>query len=93
MSKGESMAVKAGSLETPGVDLQDRAVRASAPMPGPGRRNAEDELEQLRERLRAARVMGPEDDPGPGTQKRGMHCRDCWNRGRDAAVALIEGEA
>ena len=44
----------------------------------------EDELETLRARIAAARRVEP--------AGKDLHCRDCFHRGRDAALRAIEGE-
>lgn len=84
------MAVRPQSLNTPerGLELENRgpeAVQAPAdptpeaePVDG-----AAEELRELRERIAQARKVVPGRD--------GLHCRDCFERGRDAALRMIEG--
>jgi hypothetical protein len=45
--------------------------------------SAEQELAGLRERIAKTRKLQPERD--------GLHCRDCFERGRDATLRAIEG--
>jgi hypothetical protein len=47
-------------------------------------RGAADELQALRARIEAARSI----QPAP----KDLHCRDCFQRGRDAALRVIEEE-
>lgn len=58
----------------PGKTLDNRGVPAPAA-----------ELGTLRDALAAARVVQP--DPRRGESR---HCVDCWTRGRNAAVKIIE---
>ncbi len=84
------MAVRPQSLETPerGLVLENRgpeAVHAPAD-PAPDvepQDGAAEELKELRQRIARARKVAPGAD--------GLHCRDCFNRGRDAALKAIEG--
>lgn len=82
------MAVRPESLETPerGMDLEDRGPAAAAagePAEPEVDDSPEAELEVLRGRIAEARRVLP----GPN----GLHCRDCFARGRDAALKVIEG--
>lgn len=85
------MALRPESLDTPerGMDLEDRrpAVLRAAPDPVSEAEQEDspaDELRRLRLRIATARHVAP----GP----KGLHCRDCFARGRDAALKVIEGE-
>jgi len=84
------MAVRPQDLETPerGMDLTNRgpalAVVSRRPDKEPLEPEEADELQALRARLEAARRVEPEG--------RDLHCRDCFHRGRDAAVRKIEGD-
>jgi hypothetical protein len=75
------MAVRPDSLETPerGMELMNRgsvaAVVAGPPEEG-------DELRIPMARLELARRVEPSD--------KDLHCRDCFRRGRDAALRAIE---
>ncbi len=78
------------SLQTPedGLTLDDRGPAAvSTPDPDaetPAEETgAEEELRKLKQRIETARKILP----GPD----GLHCRDCFARGRDAALRAIEG--
>ena len=78
------MAVRPESLDTPerGMILEDRGP-AAAGGPAESEDPVEAELRTLRERIDQARNVEP------GTKI--LHCRDCFHRGRDAALRLIEG--
>jgi hypothetical protein len=79
------MAVRPSALENRerDLDLADReskdARRVSDRAPAP-----EAELLSLRARIAAARDIKPE--------SKDLHCYDCFRRGRDAALRVIEGE-
>lgn len=75
-----------------GMDVQTRdpkgadKVRADiARVKGKGGQSPETELEALRDRIVAAKRVS--------VDARGdmPHCRDCFDRGRDAAIEAIEG--
>lgn len=79
------MAVKAETLETPerGLNLvardgpeEERAAKAK-------KAEASAELAAMRERIHGAKRLEP-----AGAQQ---HCRDCFQKGRDAAIKAIEG--
>lgn len=83
------MAVRPESLETPerGMVLENRGpsvapARVEAGLEAPGDPAAE-ELEELKARIEKARRI----EPGPKV----LHCRDCFTKGRDAALKVIEG--
>lgn len=58
---------------------------ASRPARGTADEGNETEARQaLMERIAKAKVVEPQ-----GTD---LHCRDCWNRGRNAAIRVIEGK-
>lgn len=71
------MAVRPETLETPERDmhLMTRAPLVAEP-------DAVDVQAELARRVEAARKMDPPPDVG---------CRDCWHRGREAALGLIAG--
>lgn len=73
------------NLETPerGMNLQTREPKAAKKV-APG---AEVELEALRERIAAARVVEP-----VGGFRCCSHCAQAFTSGRDAAIKAIEGE-
>lgn len=51
----------------------------------PGPESHETEAQQaLLERIEKAKSLEPQ-----GAE---LHCRDCWNKGRNAAIRVIEGE-
>jgi hypothetical protein len=83
------MAVRPESLETPerGLVLEDRGPAVVPARVQAGPEDLEDtglsELEELRDRIEKARRI----EPGP----QALHCRDCFTRGRDAALKVIEG--
>lgn len=49
-----------------------------------GKPTVEDELKAIRERIAAAREVKP--------NERDRHCLDCFEKGRNAAVRVIEGK-
>jgi hypothetical protein len=63
-------------------EIDQRAMDQAA---APPRRTdgAAAELQSVRARLEEARKIRP--------QGKELHCGDCWRRGRDAAIRLIEG--
>lgn len=71
------MAIRPEALESPerGMDLMTRPVMVADPEPA-----LDDLADELRHRIAAARQMVPAS---------GVGCRDCWHRGRDAALAMI----
>jgi hypothetical protein len=73
------MAVRPESLETPerGMGLENRGPAAAGPPLPEG-----DEREMFMARLEAARHVEPEG--------KDLHCRDCFRRGRDAAVRKMD---
>ena len=84
-------AVRPQSLRTPedGLELENRgpeAVQAPAePTPNVGPEDGPaEELAGLKLRIAQAHKVLPGRD--------GLHCRDCFDRGRDAALRVIEGE-
>lgn len=81
------MAVLPEALETPERDmaLLNRAdADEEAPADDFDARGASDELQAIRARIEAARSI----QPAP----KDLHCRDCFQRGRDAALRIIEEE-
>lgn len=70
------MSVRPEMLETPETDL--RLANRDARKPTAG-----DALRDFYARIEAARKLEP--------QGHELHCRDCFNRGRDAAIRAIEG--
>jgi hypothetical protein len=79
----DRMAIRPETLQTPerGMALTDRGP--AAPLP-PEDEPGGDEREMFMARLEVARRVEPLD--------RDLHCRDCFRRGRDAAVRAIEGD-
>ncbi len=70
------------------LSLENREVKAArprrlAPISTPaGQPSAQEMLAALRQRIAKAHKVEPEV----------LHCRDCFGRGRDAALRVIEGE-
>jgi hypothetical protein len=60
-----------------GKDLENRELRASGQ-----KAKADPAPLNLAERIAAARLLEPD--------AKDLHCRDCWTRGRDAAIRLFE---
>jgi hypothetical protein len=77
------MAIRPETLQTPerGMALTDRGPAAAAPLL-PEDEPEGDERQLFMDRLEAARHVEPEG--------KDLHCRDCFRRGRDAAVRKIE---
>jgi len=76
------MSVKASELETPerGLNLVTREGQEERK----GKKDeSANELAAVRERIAEAKRLQP-----AGAQ---LHCRDCFQRGRDAAIRAIEG--
>lgn len=80
------MAVRPSDIEN---RERDQHLTDRGPRPSGGQDEAQDntardtaDLGALRERLKAAKIVGK--DPIP-------HCGDCWKRGWAAAVRAIEG--
>ena len=86
------MSVKGAELSTPedGMDLTTREPKGAQRVADDinrtktGKATTEAELQGLRSRIEAARGIAP--------QGADLHCRDCWERGRNAAIRTIEGE-
>jgi len=81
------MSINSGELEHQERDLQlrTRGPRAPGKSNGDGKAPAPDavqELQNLKERIAAARMLKPENP----------HCEDCWIRSRDWIIGFIEGE-
>ena len=78
------------------LDNQERDMgledRTPARFPAAVVERKPDEIGEIRARIAEARIMAPTDDQRKAAHRRIMHCRDCWNQGRDAAVAKIAGE-
>lgn len=89
------MAVKAGELNNPERDLELRnraGAGAAAPPLEPRRGNgsaAGGDLEQLRGRIDQARKVKPS-DKDLRRRNETHHCLDCFERGRDAALRVID---
>lgn len=78
ISKAErNGAVMAADLETPETDQPVMTRRKTSETDA-------DRLTTLLARIEAARTLHP--------QGKDLHCEDCFNRGRNAAIRLIEGE-
>ena len=79
------MAVRPASLETPERDLRlaTREPAAEEERAEQRRAGPAEELRTMRDRIEAARKLKPEGHD--------LHCLDCFNRGRDAALRTIEG--
>ena len=83
------MAVRPESLDTPerGMMLENRGPAVASARVQAAPEAPEDavvgELEELKARIEKARRI----EPGPKV----LHCRDCFTRGRDAALKVIEG--
>lgn len=79
------MSIKPETLDHPERDLE--VITRGGPGPKllrkPAKDSIPDELRIPRDRMEAARQLKP--------QGRDLHCYDCWNRGRDAALRIIEG--
>ena len=80
------MAVRPSTLENPERDLRLATRGPIAPIAEEEPRHAApaEELRTIRERIEAARKLRP--------QAKDLHCADCFGRGRDAAIRLIEGD-
>jgi len=76
------MVVKPEQLDHPerDLDLATRETRAGKPRPGS---DADADLQDLRARIEAARTLQPRPEQ--------RHCLDCFEKGRDAALRLIDG--
>lgn len=70
------MSVRPETLETPETDLRLATRNRLKP-------TADDILRDIYASIEAARKLAPQ-----GSE---LHCRDCFNRGRDAAIRAIEG--
>jgi hypothetical protein len=86
------MSVKGSDLENPEKDL-DLTTRDPKGTPAvldaihrvkSGKPSADSELQALRARMDTARGITPQ-----GAE---LHCRDCWEKGRNAAIRTIEGD-
>jgi len=85
------MAVKPEQLDHPerGLDLTTRDPRGATKVATDiervkhGTPDAEGELQTLRARIEPARTLQPSPEQ--------RHCLDCFEKGRDAALRLIEG--
>jgi hypothetical protein len=77
------MAVKPAELENRerDLDLANREPAPIRPIQAPRVSGAAEELREIKERVAAARRRKP---PASG------HCRDCYMRGGDAVLDLIE---
>lgn len=90
MSRRSRMAVLPESLETPERDMAllnrtpDDSDEGTACADDFDARGAADELQALLARIELARTI----QPAP----KDLHCRDCFQRGRDAALRVIEEE-
>lgn len=88
------MSIMPDELENPerSLDLENRDERRPRrPRLGPvpvlaqaAEPSAEEQLAALRTRIASARRLK--------VDRGALHCRDCWERGRDAALDLIEGK-
>lgn len=81
------MAINPRTLEAPergAAPLTTRADEEAEPTSASprGRMSAADELRALRAKIEAARKVVPKGSD--------LHCRDCFQRGRDAALRAIE---
>lgn len=72
------MAVRPGALENPERNAPPLSTREEAPAAGAV------DLPELKRRIKAARAIVPQ-------RVSDLHCRDCFNRGRDAALRVIDG--
>jgi hypothetical protein len=61
-----------------GKDLENRELRSAAQ-----KAKAEPAALDIAARIAAARLLEPD--------AKDLHCRDCWTRGRDAAIRVIQG--
>jgi len=80
------MSVRPETLENPerALDLSTRRPAPDAKQGSQREGSSAAELRAVRERIEAAHAIKPQ-----GAE---LHCADCWRRGRDAALRLIEGE-
>jgi hypothetical protein len=60
-----------------GKDLENRELRGAGP-----KSKADAPALDLADRIAAARLLEPD--------AKDLHCRDCWTRGRDAAIRVFE---
>ena len=76
------MSVKAGTIENREQDLtvENRVVSGGRPE----KATIEEQLQALRQRIRAGLAAPPEGAPVP-------ECRDCYRRGWMAALKALEG--
>jgi hypothetical protein len=76
------MTIHPTDLETPERGLTRSIRRRTPEVEPPAHEDAVAELAALRARIEAARTV----EPTP----RERHCRDCFNKGRNAAIRAIE---
>jgi len=76
------MAVRPEQLDHPERDL-DLATRETQGAGRQRRESADTELKALRARIAEARTLQPSPEQ--------RHCVDCFERGRNAAIRVIEG--
>lgn len=88
------MAIRPIDLDNREKDTEPPATRTDEPAPPPPGwqpappvgRGAAAELRAIRERIAAAKKIKPSADRGE------LHCSDCFRKGRDAALRVIEGD-